>query len=127
MLVLLELEVALEPLELGEHLALLGRQRLPLLLKLAPLLGQVVGELLPLARDARALLLEALALLRQQRVEVRLDLGRVRRLLNDAARLSGRKRRSLMWEAARTPGGRALGADVALAAAAGAWRWLRGR
>ena len=57
----------------------------------------------------------------------RLDLGRVRRLLNDAARLSGRKRRSLIWEAARTPGGRALGADVALAAAAGAWRWLRGR
>ena len=52
----------------------------------------------------------------------RLDLERVRRLIDDAARLSGRPRRKLIAEAARTPGGRALGRDVALATAAGAWR-----
>ena len=45
----------------------------------------------------------------------RLDLLRVRRLLDDASRLSGRPRRQLVIEAAQTPGGRRLAREVAAA------------
>ena len=57
----------------------------------------------------------------------RLDLERVRRLLNEAAALSGRSRRQLLAEAVRTPGGRRLGRDVGLAVIAKSWRRVRGR
>lgn len=52
----------------------------------------------------------------------RIDLGRVRRLLDEASGLSGRPRRSLILEAARTPGGRRLGRDVAVAVLVRPWR-----
>ena len=54
-----------------------------------------------------------------------LDLERVRRLLKEAAILSGRSRRQLLAEAVRTPGGRRLGRDVALALVAKPWRQKR--
>jgi aarF domain-containing kinase len=56
-----------------------------------------------------------------------IDLPRVRRLLDEAARLSGRPRRQLALEAARTPGGRALAWDVARALLSRVWSRVRGR
>ena len=56
----------------------------------------------------------------------RIDLARVRRLLNEASALSGRPKRSLLLEAVRTPGGRRLGRDVAVAfVAQHVWRRWR--
>ena len=46
------------------------------------------------------------------------DLGRVRAMLDEAARLSRRRRWRLVADALRTPGGRALARDVLRASAA---------
>jgi aarF domain-containing kinase len=59
-----------------------------------------------------------------------LDAQRLARLLQETARLSGRSRRRVVWDAARSPGGRAFFArDVLLAsckrAASGAWAFVR--
>ena len=56
----------------------------------------------------------------------RLDLGRVSRMLDEAARLSKRRRWRLVVDAVRTPGGRALARDVVLASAARVLRRRRG-
>ena len=55
----------------------------------------------------------------------RIDLARVRRLVDEASGLSGRPRRSLLLEALRTPGGRRLGRDVVLAMAVALLRRLQ--
>ena len=55
----------------------------------------------------------------------RIDLARVRRLVDEASGLSGRPRRSLLLEALRTPGGRRLGRDVILAMAVALLRRLQ--
>lgn len=57
----------------------------------------------------------------------RIDLARVRRLVDEASGLSGRPRRSLLLEALRTPGGRRLGRDVVLAMAVALLRRLQWR
>jgi len=44
----------------------------------------------------------------------RLEPARVRRMLRDGARLSGRRQWKLLADAIRTPGGRRLGVDVAV-------------
>ena len=54
-----------------------------------------------------------------------IDLHRVRRLLNEAAALSGRSRRQLIFETAGTPGGRRLARDVSLAVATSPWRRVK--
>ena len=53
------------------------------------------------------------------------DPPRVTRLLNDAALLSGRSRRRILWDAARTRGGRRFGARIAAGMAGVAIRNLR--
>jgi hypothetical protein len=57
----------------------------------------------------------------------RIDLARVRRLVDEASGLSGRPRRSLLLEALRTPGGRRLGRDVVLAMAVALLRRIQWR
>ena len=57
----------------------------------------------------------------------RIDLARVRRLVDEASGLSGRPRRSLLLEALRTPGGRRLGRDVVLAMAVALLRRMQWR
>ena len=55
-----------------------------------------------------------------------LDLGRVRRLVREAAALSGVPRRAIVLDAAGTPGGRALAREIAVAQARRAVRWRPG-
>lgn len=57
----------------------------------------------------------------------RIDMGRVRRLLNEAAVRSGRPRRAIVLDALRTPGGRSLALEVAAAQIGRPLAWVRRR